>query len=128
MCLTHPCVSLEAPISEDGQSELGELVEDRDSESAFDLAWRAQRAEHLRRALDLLPERERTVIELRFGLTGAAPYTLVAIGRMLGVTRERVRQIEGHALKKLRQLPEAQALRDVESSLDAAGATAALAA
>ncbi len=67
----------------------------------------------LTRVLAKLGERERRVIELRFGLNAESPCTLDEVGRMLGVTRERVRQIENHALKKLGLLPEAQTLRDV---------------
>ena len=57
-------------------------------------------------------QREREVIEMRFGLTGARPYTLEEVGRAFNVTRERIRQIENHTLKKLESLPEAQRLRD----------------
>ena len=63
-------------------------------------------------ALGALPERERQVIELRFGLYGGPPRTLEEVGRAFGVTRERIRQIENNTLKKLEHLPEAQALRD----------------
>jgi len=59
-----------------------------------------------------LPERERQVIELRYGLRGHEPLTLEEVGRAFGVTRERVRQIENNTLKKLKQLPEAQPLRE----------------
>jgi RNA polymerase primary sigma factor len=64
------------------------------------------------RALDSLPDRERKVIELRFGLSGAQPCTLEEVGRAFGVTRERIRQIENNTLKKLESLPEAQGLKD----------------
>jgi transposase len=63
--------------------------------------------------LDSLPERERQVIELRYGLRGHEPLTLEEVGRAFGVTRERVRQIENNTLKKLKQLPEAQRLREL---------------
>ena len=65
-----------------------------------------------RRALDSLPERERKVIELRFGLKGEQPCTLEEVGKAFGVTRERIRQIENNTLKKLESLPEAQGLKD----------------
>ena len=68
--------------------------------------------EDIQRALDALPERERQVIELRFGLTGGQPCTLEEVGKAFGVTRERIRQIENNTLKKLEMLPEAQRLRD----------------
>ena len=68
--------------------------------------------EDVEHALMALPERERKVIELRFGLSGAQPYTLEEVGRAFGVTRERIRQIENNTLKKLEGLPEAQALKN----------------
>ena len=70
------------------------------------------RREDIEKALDSLPERERKVIELRFGLNGEPPCTLEEVGRAFGVTRERIRQIENNTLKKLESLPEAQGLRD----------------
>jgi len=105
-------VSLEKPIGEEEESELGDFVEDQTAESPFELAADRLRRENLRRALASLPEREREVIELRFGLTGERPYTLEEVGRAFNVTRERIRQIENHTLKKLEALPEAQRLRD----------------
>ena len=66
----------------------------------------------MRTALQALPQREREVIEMRFGLTGKESRTLEEVGRAFGVTRERIRQIENNTLKKLEGLPEAQALRD----------------
>jgi RNA polymerase primary sigma factor len=105
-------VSLEKPIGEEEESELGDFVEDEAAESPFDVASTNLRKENVRRALDALPPREREVIEMRFGLTGARPYTLEEVGRAFNVTRERIRQIENHTLKKLESLPEAQRLRD----------------
>ena len=77
-------------------------------------SWRREnlRSENVRRALAALPQREREVIEMRFGLTGGRPRTLEEVGRAFNVTRERIRQIENHTLKKLESLPEAQRLRD----------------
>jgi RNA polymerase primary sigma factor len=105
-------VSLEKPIGEEEESELGDFVEDHTAESPFDQAAEHLRCENLRRALAALPEREREVIEMRFGLVGERPYTLEEVGRAFNVTRERIRQIENHTLKKLEALPEAQRLRD----------------
>ena len=105
-------VSLEKPIGEDEESEFGDFVEDEAAVSPFDQASENLRRENVRRALDALPQREREVIEMRFGLTGARPYTLEEVGRAFNVTRERIRQIENHTLKKLESLPEAQRLRD----------------
>ncbi len=105
-------VSLEKPIGEEEESELGDFVEDEAAESPFEVASENLRRENVRRALDALPQREREVIEMRFGLTGARPFTLEEVGRAFNVTRERIRQIENHTLKKLESLPEAQRLRD----------------
>ncbi len=105
-------VSLEKPIGEEEESELGDFVEDESAESPFESASTNLRKENVRKALDALPQREREVIEMRFGLTGARPYTLEEVGRAFNVTRERIRQIENHTLKKLESLPEAQRLRD----------------
>src|SRR5918996_948515 len=105
-------VSLEKPIGEEEESELGDFVEDEAAISPFERASENLRKENVRRALDALPQREREVIEMRFGLTGARPYTLEEVGRAFNVTRERIRQIENHTLKKLESLPEAQRLRD----------------
>ena len=105
-------VSLEKPIGEEEESELGDFVEDEAAVSPFEQASENLRRDNVRRALDALPQREREVIEMRFGLTGARPFTLEEVGRAFNVTRERIRQIENHTLKKLESLPEAQRLRD----------------
>ena len=105
-------VSLEKPIGEDEDSSLGDLVPDDQAESPFDTASLSLRREDVELALSALPERERRVIELRYGLDGSPPYTLEEVGRAFGVARERIRQIENNTLKKLQGLPEAQGLRD----------------
>jgi RNA polymerase primary sigma factor len=105
-------VSLEKPIGEEEDSELGDFVEDETAESPFELASENLRRENVRRALDALPAREREVIEMRYGLKGHKARTLEEVGRAFGVTRERIRQIENNTLKKLEGLPEAQRLRD----------------
>jgi len=105
-------VSLEKPIGEEEESELGDFVQDDSAESPFDTATLSLRREDVEHALSALPERERQVIELRFGLSGAQPCTLEEVGRAFGVTRERIRQIENNTLKKLESLPEAQGLKD----------------
>ncbi len=107
-------VSLEKPIGEEEESELGDFVQDESAPSPFDTATTTLRKEDIERALESLPERERQVIELRFGLKGEHPCTLEEVGRAFGVTRERIRQIENNTLKKLEGLPEAQALRNAE--------------
>jgi RNA polymerase primary sigma factor len=105
-------ISLEKPIGEDEDSELGDFVEDETAESPFELASENLRRENVRKALEALPEREREVMEMRFGLNGHQARTLEEVGRAFGVTRERIRQIENNTLKKLESLPEAQRLRD----------------
>jgi RNA polymerase primary sigma factor len=105
-------VSLEKPIGEEEESELGDFVEDQTAVSPFELASENLRKENVRKALAALPAREREVIEMRFGLAGGRPRTLEEVGRAFNVTRERIRQIENHTLKKLESLPEAQRLRD----------------
>ena len=105
-------ISLERPVGEEDESELGDFVEDENAVSPFELASENLRRENVRRALAALPQREREVIEMRFGLTGGRPRTLEEVGRAFNVTRERIRQIENHTLKKLESLPEAQRLRD----------------
>ncbi len=107
----HP-VSLEKPIGEEEDSELGDFVEDENTETPDEAASLTLRRSDIEHALNALPERERQVIELRFGLTGGQPCTLEEVGKAFGVTRERIRQIENNTLKKLEGLPEAQALRD----------------
>jgi RNA polymerase primary sigma factor len=105
-------VSLEKPVGDEDESELGDFVADEEVAEPFEEASEHLQREGVRRALDSLPERERQVIELRYGLSGAEPLTLEEVGRTFGVTRERIRQIETNTLKKLRALPEAQMLRE----------------
>ena len=105
-------ISLEKPIGEEDESELGDFVEDQMAESPFELASENLRKHNVHVVLGMLPQREREVIELRFGLTGERPRTLEEVGKAFNVTRERIRQIENHTLKKLEGLPEAQRLRD----------------
>ncbi len=106
-------VSLEKPIGDEEESELGDFVADESTEEPFDSASESLQREDIQCALDALPERERQVIELRYGLRGHEPLTLEEVGRAFGVTRERIRQIENNTLKKLKQLPEAQRLREL---------------
>src|SRR5438128_730021 len=105
-------VSLEKPLGEEGDARLGDLVEDELAESPLDVASLSLRCEDIAYALAALPERERRLIELRFGLHGGRPRTLEEVGRTLGVTRERIRQIENTTLKRLASLPQAQRLKD----------------
>jgi RNA polymerase primary sigma factor len=106
-------ISLEKPIGEEDDSSLGDFVEDETAEGPFEMATTIMQREDVWRALHALPDRERQVIELRYGLTGRRPLTLEEVGREFGVTRERIRQIENNTLKKLQRLPEAQGLREL---------------
>jgi RNA polymerase sigma factor (sigma-70 family) len=106
-------VSLDKPTGEDGKGNLGETVEDPNAAAGSGLATMLRARADLAGVLQDLPDRERTVVTLRFGLGGDQPMTLEAIGQRLGLTRERVRQIEGTALEHLRRL---LASRDVEPS------------
>ena len=105
-------ISLEKPIGEEDDSELGDFVEDEQAESPFETASENLRRENVKRALEALPQREREVLEMRYGLKGHQARTLEEVGRAFGVTRERIRQIENNTLKKLECLPEAQRLRE----------------
>jgi RNA polymerase primary sigma factor len=104
-------VSLEKPVGDEDESELGDFVADDGVIEPFEEASEHLQREGVRKALNVLPERERQVIELRYGLSGMEPLTLEEVGQAFGVTRERIRQIETNTLKKLQQLPEAQVLR-----------------
>jgi RNA polymerase primary sigma factor len=101
-------VSLNQHVGADDEGELGDLVADREAADPFEEAEESLRKQGVRRALDALPERERRILELRFGFEGE-PWTLEAIGHELGLTRERVRQLEGQALSRL------SAIRDLSS-------------
>src|SRR5438477_1817102 len=106
-------VSLEKPVGDDEESEFGHFIEDESEPLPDEKAALTLRNESLARALQMLGERERRVLEMRFGLNGEPPRTLDEVGRAFNVTRERIRQIENQSLKKLRSLAEAQKLRDV---------------
>jgi len=105
-------ISLEKPVGDEDDSELGDFVADDTVAEPFEEASEHLQKEGVRKALAALPERERQVIELRYGLTGLEPLTLEEVGNTFGVTRERIRQIENNTLKKLQRLPEAQMLRE----------------
>jgi RNA polymerase primary sigma factor len=107
-------VSLEKPVGEESDAaQLSELIPDRGSPSPFDVALEHLTHEGLREALENLSYRERRIVELRWGLGGEQPRRLDEVGRIFGLTRERTRQIEETAIRKLGSLAEAQALRDV---------------
>jgi RNA polymerase primary sigma factor len=108
-------VSLDKPVGgagDDDAAELGHLIPDEGAVSPFEAAAEALDRTRLALALDNLSYRERRVVELRYGLFGEQPRTLDDVGRMFGLTRERARQIEEHAVRKLGSLAEAQGLRE----------------
>ncbi|ACZ41674.1 RNA polymerase, sigma 70 subunit, RpoD subfamily [Thermobaculum terrenum ATCC BAA-798] len=102
-------MSLEQPYGEDGDGTVEEIIEDPNIESPADQVSRDILREQILALLDDLTDRERQVLDLRYGLTGNHSYTLEEVGKVLGVTRERIRQIEKEALSKLR--PHAESLR-----------------
>jgi RNA polymerase primary sigma factor len=106
-------VSLEKPVGDDDESEFGHFLADDSTPLPDELAETALQREALRTILSALSERERMVLELRYGLDGQQPRTLDEVGRAFNVTRERIRQIEHQGLKKLRALADAQRVRDV---------------
>ena len=106
-------VSLDAPIGDEEESEFGHFLADKNMPLPEDAAERVSRATALRNCLDSLGDRQRRVLELRYGLDGGRPRTLQEVGIVFNVTRERVRQIETQSLKTLGALAEAQALREV---------------
>jgi len=105
-------VSLETPIGEEADSHLGDFIEDSDAVVPVDAASFILLQEQLDSVLHTLSEREKKVIQLRFGLTDGHPRTLEEVGREFGVTRERIRQIESKTLSKLRHPSRSQKLRD----------------
>jgi RNA polymerase primary sigma factor len=104
-------VSLETPIGEEEDSHLGDFIEDSDAVVPVDAASFILLQEQLDSVLHTLSEREKKVIQLRFGLTDGHPRTLEEVGREFGVTRERIRQIEAKALRKLRHPSRSKRLR-----------------
>jgi RNA polymerase primary sigma factor len=105
-------ISLEKPVGDEEQAELGQLIADERAESPYERAVETLTKEALRGALENLSYRERRVLELRYGLGDEHPRTLDEVGHRFNVTRERIRQIENQALKKLHNIREAQQLRD----------------
>jgi RNA polymerase primary sigma factor len=106
-------VSLEKPVGDEEESEFGHFLTDETIPLPDEAAETALRREALRSILGSLSQRERQVLELRYGLDGQQPRTLDEVGRTFNVTRERIRQIEHQSLKKLRALAEAASVRDV---------------
>jgi RNA polymerase primary sigma factor len=105
-------VSLETPIGEEEDSHLGDFVEDREAVSPSDAASLTMLHSEVEDVLDTLTPRERRVLQLRFGLIDGHQRTLEEVGKRFGVTRERIRQIEAKALRKLRHPSRSKKLRD----------------
>ncbi len=104
-------VSLEAPVGEEEDSYLGDFIPDEDAPAPIDSAMKAVFKDELNKALDTLPERERDVLKFRYGIGYECSHTLEEVGREFKVTRERIRQIEAKALRKLRQASRSKNLR-----------------
>ncbi|MCM1165528.1 MAG: RNA polymerase sigma factor RpoD [Lachnospiraceae bacterium] len=104
-------VSLEAPVGEEEDSYLGDFIPDEDAPAPIDTAMKAVFKDELNKALNTLPEREREVLKFRYGVGYDRSHTLEEVGRQFKVTRERIRQIEAKALRKLRSQSKSKALR-----------------
>ena len=105
-------ISLHTPLGEDGDSEFGDLIEDSEAVVPADAVSFTLLQEQLHSVLDTLSEREAGVVAMRFGMTDGQPKTLDEIGKVYGVTRERIRQIESKTMSKLRHPSRSQVLRD----------------
>jgi RNA polymerase primary sigma factor len=105
-------ISLETPTDEDEESEIGDFVEDTRSPAPSTLTEQEMLREHMANALGKLPEREAHILQLRYGLLDGEMHTLEEVGKAIGVTRERVRQLEAQALNRLRRSSSHQILRD----------------
>ena len=105
-------MSLETPVGSEESSQLGDFIEDETTPEPVDAAARELLKEQVQNALSVLTERERQVLEMRFGLLDGKDYTLEEVGRYFNVTRERIRQIEAKALRKLRHPTRSRHLRD----------------
>ncbi len=112
MRISQEPMSLEMPIGQEDSSLLGDFIEDDKIMGPVDAASRQLLKEQIRSALGVLSEREREVLEMRFGLSDGQDHTLEEVGKHLGVTRERIRQIEAKALRKLRHPTRSRQLRD----------------
>jgi RNA polymerase primary sigma factor len=112
MKIAQEPMSLETPVGSEESSQLGDFIEDETTPEPVDAAARELLKEQVQNALSVLTERERQVLEMRFGLLDGKDYTLEEVGRYFNVTRERIRQIEAKALRKLRHPTRSRHLRD----------------
>jgi RNA polymerase primary sigma factor len=112
MKIAQEPVSLETPIGEEDDSHLGDFIPDDDATAPAEAAAYELLKEQLKDVLDTLSEREENVLRLRFGLDDGRTRTLEEVGKVFGVTRERIRQIEAKALRKLRHPSRSKRLKD----------------
>jgi RNA polymerase primary sigma factor len=105
-------LSLESPVGDEEDSELGHFIEDDDSPTPMQRAYQSMLKDKLEEILSTLSPREARVLRLRYGLDDGTTYTLEEVGRKFGLTRERIRQIEGRALRALRHPKRARQLKD----------------
>lgn len=110
--VAQPPISLDSPVGDDDDSELGFWVKDENTLSPAQITYQKMLGERLDEVLSTLTPREARILRLRFGLGQERPYTLEEVGRKFGLTRERIRQIEGKALRQLRHPKRADLLRD----------------
>jgi RNA polymerase primary sigma factor len=105
-------LSLETPVGDEEDSELGMFVEDEDTPSPTEVTYQSMLRDKINEVLNTLSPREARIIRLRFGLENGRVYTLEEVGKKFGLTRERIRQIEGKALRQLRHPHKARQLKD----------------
>jgi RNA polymerase primary sigma factor len=112
MKIAQEPISLETPVGEENDSSLGDFIEDHEVMAPADAASYEMLKEQISEVLDTLTEREESVLRLRFGLDDGRSRTLEEVGKVFGVTRERIRQIEAKALRKLRHPSRSKQLKD----------------
>lgn len=105
-------LSLESPVGDDEDSELGMFIEDELSPTPIQCAYQSMLKEKIEEVLGTLTAREARILRMRFGLDTGAPFTLAEVGDKFGLTRERIRQIEGNALRRLRHPRRARQLKE----------------
>ena len=110
--LTRETVSLETPVGGDAEASLADFIEDEYAAHPHNQAAEKMMKEDLRKTLEGLPDRERTILEMRYGLDGSEPMTLEQVGKRFGVTRERIRQMEIRTLKRLKAFRKARGLEE----------------